>query len=97
MVANRGGRTRCWATVSHDWQDSSAWFNTRRVGETTSGFKVLIEDQTDRVIGAHLLGPHADEMINVFAVAIRLGIRARDLKQTLFAYPTHGSDIRFML
>ncbi|PYM32624.1 MAG: NAD(P)/FAD-dependent oxidoreductase [Candidatus Rokuibacteriota bacterium] len=79
------------------WQDSSAWFNTRRVGETTSGFKVLIEEQTDRIIGAHLLGPHADEMINVFAVAIRLGIPARDLKQTLFAYPTHGSDIRFML
>jgi glutathione reductase (NADPH) len=80
-----------------NWQDSSAWFNTRRVGETTSGFKVLIEEQTDRIIGAHLLGPHADEMINVFAVAIRLGIPARDLKQTLFAYPTHGSDIRFML
>jgi glutathione reductase (NADPH) len=80
-----------------NWRDSSAWFNTRRVGETTSGFKVLIEEQTDRIIGAHLLGPHADEMINVFAVAIRLGIPARDLKQTLFAYPTHGSDIRFML
>jgi glutathione reductase (NADPH) len=80
-----------------NWQDSSAWFNTRRVGETTSGFKVLIEEQTDRIVGAHLLGPHADEMINVFAVAIRLGIPARDLKQTLFAYPTHGSDIRFML
>jgi glutathione reductase (NADPH) len=80
-----------------NWQDSSGWFNTRRVGETTSGFKVLIEEQTDRIIGAHLLGPHADEMINVFAVAIRLGIPARDLKQTPFAYPTHGSDIRFML
>jgi glutathione reductase (NADPH) len=80
-----------------NWQESSAWFNTRRVGETTSGFKVLIEEQTDRIVGAHLLGPHADEMINVFAVAIRLGIPARDLKQTLFAYPTHGSDIRFML
>jgi glutathione reductase (NADPH) len=80
-----------------NWQDSSGWFNTRRVGETTSGFKVLIEDETDRIIGAHLLGPHADEMINVFAVAIRLGIPARDLKQTPFAYPTHSSDIRFML
>jgi glutathione reductase (NADPH) len=80
-----------------NWQDSSQWFNTRRVGETTSGFKVLIEEQTDRIIGAHLLGPHADELINVFAVAIRLGIPARDVKQTPFAYPTHGSDIRFML
>ena len=58
---------------------------------------MLVEEQTDRIIGAHLLGPHADEMINVFAVAIRLGIPARDLKQTPFAYPTHGSDIRFML
>ncbi len=80
-----------------NWQDTSAWFNTRRVGETVSGYKVLIEEQTDRIIGAHLLGPHADEMINVFAVAIRLGIPARDVKQTLFAYPTHSSDIRFML
>jgi glutathione reductase (NADPH) len=80
-----------------NWKDSSAWFNTRRVGETTSGFKVLIEEQTGRILGAHLLGPHADEIINVFAVAIRLGIPAADLKQTLFAYPTFGSDIRFML
>jgi glutathione reductase (NADPH) len=80
-----------------NWQDTSAWFNTRRVGETVSGYKVLIEEQTDRIIGAHLLGPHADETINVFAVAIRLGIPARDLKQTLFSYPTQSSDIRFML
>jgi glutathione reductase (NADPH) len=80
-----------------NWQDTSGWYNTRRVGETTSGFKVLIEEQTDRIIGAHLLGPSADETINVFAVAIRLGIPARDLKQTPFAYPTHSSDIRFML
>jgi glutathione reductase (NADPH) len=78
-------------------QDTSGWFNTRRVGETVSGFKVLIEEETDRVLGAHLLGPHADEVINLFAVAIRLGLRADDLKETLYAYPTSGSDIRFML
>ena len=78
-------------------QDTSSWFNTRRVGETTSGFKVLIEQDTDRVIGAHLLGPHAEETINLFAAAIRLGIPASDLGQVLFAYPTFGSDIRFMV
>ena len=78
-------------------QDTSGWFNTRRVGETVSGFKVLIEEETDRVLGAHLLGPHADEVINLFAVAIRLGLRADALKETLYAYPTYGSDIRFML
>jgi glutathione reductase (NADPH) len=78
-------------------QDTSGWFNTRRVGETTSRFKVLIEEGTDRVLGAHLLGPHADEVINLFAVAIRLRIRATELKEVLFAYPTTGSDVRSML
>ena len=78
-------------------QDTSGWFHTRRVGETVSGFKVLVEEETDRVVGAHLLGPHADEVINLFAVAIRLGLRADALKDTLYAYPTYGSDIRFML
>jgi glutathione reductase (NADPH) len=77
-------------------QDTSGWFNTRRVGETTSRFKVLVEEGTDRVLGAHLLGPHADEVINLFALAIRLRIPATELKQVLFAYPTTGSDIRFM-
>lgn len=79
------------------WQDTSGWFNTRRVGETVSGFKVLVEEGTDRILGAHLLGPNAAEVINLFAVAIRLRIPADDLKQVIFAYPTSGSDIRFML
>lgn len=78
-------------------QDTSGWFNTRRVGETVSGFKVLIEEGSGRVIGAHLLGPHADEVINLFALAVRSRIRAEELQQALYAYPTHGSDIRFMV
>jgi glutathione reductase (NADPH) len=79
------------------WQDTSSWFNTRRVGETASGFKLLVEEGTGRILGAHLLGPEAAEVINLFAIAIRLRISADDLKQVLFAYPTYGSDIRFML
>ena len=78
-------------------QDTSGWFHTRRVGETASGFKVLIEEGTDHILGAHLLGPHAEEVINLFAVAIRLRLPARELKEVLFAYPTSSSDVRFML
>jgi glutathione reductase (NADPH) len=81
--------------VNH--QDTSGWFHTRRVGETASGCKVLIEEGTDRIVGAHVLGPHAEEVINVLALAIRFRIPARDLKEVLFAYPTSGSDVRFML
>jgi glutathione reductase (NADPH) len=79
------------------YQDTSAWFNTRRVGETTSAFKVLVEEGTDRVLGAHLLGPRADETINLFATAIRLGIPAGELREVIFAYPTFGCDVRFMV
>ena len=78
-------------------QDTSTSFNTRRVGETASGFKVLIEEGSDRILGAHVLGPNAAEVINLFAIAIRLRVPAADLKQVMYAYPTSGSDIRFML
>jgi len=79
------------------WRDTSGWFSTRRLGEGVSAYKVLIEEPGDRILGAHLLGPGADEAINVFATAIRLGIRATDLKQVIFAYPTTGGDIPHML
>jgi glutathione reductase (NADPH) len=62
-----------------------------------SGHKVLVEDESRRILGAHLLGPHAEEVINIFAVAVRFGIRADELKQILFAYPTSASDVVHML
>lgn len=79
------------------WQDTSGWFNTIRVGETASGSKVLIEEGTGRILGAHLLGPNAGEVINLFALAIRHRLPADALEQVLFAYPTSGWDVRFML
>ena len=77
--------------------ETSQWFSSLRMGEPTSGFKVLVEEGSQRILGAHLLGPHAEEVINVFAVAVRCGIRADELKQVLFAYPTNASDIVHML
>jgi glutathione reductase (NADPH) len=76
---------------------ASEWYTARRVAEPTYGFKVLIEEQTERVLGAHLVGPHADEVINLFALAISNGLTAGDLKATMFAYPTGASDIGYML
>ena len=48
-------------------------------------------------MGAHLLGPHADEVINVFAVAMQAGMTATALKEMLLAYPTTSSDLYYML
>ncbi len=81
--------------VKHE--NTSGWYSSRRVAETCSGFKVLVEEGSDRILGAHLLGPEAGETINLLAFAIRSGLRAPDLKHMIFAYPTHASDIPYML
>ena len=62
-----------------------------------TGFKTLVEEGTDRILGAHLLGLHAEEVINIFALAIRMGLRASDLKHMVYAYPTSASDVSSML
>jgi len=76
---------------------ASNWYTARRVAETVYGFKVMIEEETDRVLGAHVVGPGADEVINLFGLAIRHQLTAHDLKTTIFAYPTGASDIASML
>jgi len=76
---------------------TSTWYSSRRVAEKYSGYKVMVEEGTDRILGAHLLGGEADEVINLFALAIRSGIRATDLKHTIFSYPTRASDLPYML
>lgn len=76
---------------------SSDWYAARRVNEEAAGFKVLVDEDTDQVLGAHLLGPHADEVINVFALAMRAQVPATRLAQVLFAYPTGASELDYML
>jgi glutathione reductase (NADPH) len=76
---------------------ASDWFTARQAAEPVYGFKILVEEQTERILGAHLVGAHADEVINLFALAIRQGLNAGDLRTTMFAYPTGASDIGYML
>ncbi len=77
--------------------DTSDWYSSRRVGFRHTGFKTLVEEGTGRILGAHLLGPHAEEVINLFGLAIRTGLTATDLTHMLYAYPTSASDIGSML
>ncbi|MXO62743.1 MULTISPECIES: dihydrolipoyl dehydrogenase family protein [Erythrobacteraceae] len=73
------------------------WFSARRLNEEIYGHKVLVETGTGRILGAHLVGPDADELINIFGLAIRHGLNADDIKSTMFAYPTAASDAGSML
>jgi glutathione reductase (NADPH) len=73
------------------------WLSARRLAERVYGYMTLVEDGTGQILGAHIVGPHADEVINLFAVAIRHGLAATDLRTTMFAYATGASDIGYML
>src|SRR5713101_2285683 len=78
-------------------EDTSGWYSSRRVALPHTGFKTLVEEPSGRILGAHLLGLHAEEVINLFGLAIRTGMRANDLKEMVYAYPTSASDIGSML
>jgi glutathione reductase (NADPH) len=73
------------------------WYTARRVAEKVYGYKTIVAEDSGRILGAHLVGPHVDEVINLFSLAIRHGLTVEDLKTTMFAYPTGASDIGYML
>jgi glutathione reductase (NADPH) len=77
--------------------DTSSWYSARRVAEPASMYKILIEKGSGRILGAHLLGPEADEFANVFALAVRAGMHSDVLKEALFVYPTQASNMASML
>ena len=79
------------------YEDTSGWYSSRRISMEYSGFKVLVEEPSNRILGAHLFGPHAEEVINLFALAIRAGLRAADLKTMPYAYPSSSSDMSYMV
>ena len=77
--------------------DTGGWYSNMRVGEECAGVKVLIDDASDEILGAHLLGPETAEVVNLFGLAIRLGLKTRELKTMVSAYPSVGSDFGSML
>ena len=73
------------------------WFTALQAAEKVYGYKTIVDKATGKILGAHLRGPHAEETINLFALAVRHGLTAMDLKETIFAYPTAASDVGYML
>jgi glutathione reductase (NADPH) len=77
--------------------DTSGWFTSRRVGLTHTWTKVVVERGSDRIVGAHVLGANAEEVIATFAVAMAAGVPASTLRRALWPYPTSSSDIAYVV
>lgn len=73
------------------------WFNAKRVNMEEYAYKTLVDNKTGLILGAHLIGPEASEIINMFAMAICGKLTCSDIKTMIYAYPTWGSDIKGMI
>ena len=65
-----------------------------RIQDETEGFiKIISEEKTGKLIGAHIIGPKATELISVFTLAMSSGLNIEQLKNTIFAHPTLSEAI----
>jgi glutathione reductase (NADPH) len=76
--------------------DMRDWLSGRTYAETAAWAKVLVDKPTDRIIGAHILGHASEELIHVFALAMKHGITAGDIKELVYGFPTFSADIKSM-
>jgi len=73
------------------------WFSARTYAETRAYAKVVVDADSDLILGAHMVGHGAEELINIFALAKAHGITATAIRDFIFAYPSFASDIKHML
>jgi dihydrolipoamide dehydrogenase len=84
-----------------DWEASERGIRTRvgrflyralgrshTIGEITGMVKVITEAEGGRIVGVHIVGPHASDMVHEAAMAMRFGARAEDVAGMIHAHPT---------
>lgn len=77
--------------------DMTGWFSGKSFAESVAWAKVIIDEETDAILGAHLVGHNAEDLIQIFGLAMQHGISASALKASHFAYPAFSSDIKNLL
>ncbi|KAF0145017.1 MAG: dihydrolipoamide dehydrogenase [Nitrospirae bacterium] len=58
------------------------------MGEISGFIKIIAEKKSDKILGAHIIGPHASDLIHEFAVAMHGGLTVKDIAETIHAHPT---------
>ena len=77
--------------------DMREWLSGRTYAEPAAWVKVISERDSGRILGAHIVGHSGDDLIHMFALAMRHGITTRDFSEMVYAYPTFASDVRYMM
>ena len=59
-------------------------------------FKLVVDDTTDRIVGAHMIGPDAPEILQVLAVAVKARLRKSQLDECVAIHPTMAEELVLM-
>lgn len=73
------------------------WFSAKHRNEKIYAYKVLVDEKTDFILGAHLIGCEVGDLINLFTMAIQGELTASQVREMIFVYPTRSHDIKSML
>ncbi|HBH62285.1 MAG TPA: dihydrolipoyl dehydrogenase [Nitrospiraceae bacterium] len=63
------------------------------MGEIAGMFKIISEEGTDKILGAHIIGPHASDLVHEIAVAMEKGLTVKDIARTIHAHPTLAEGV----
>lgn len=77
--------------------DLTGWLSARTFAESAAWSRVLVEEETDRILGAQMVGHAGEELIHIFALAMQHGITATQLRQAVYGFPTFSADIKSMV
>ncbi len=77
--------------------DMSQWLSARTYAEPMAWSKIIVDEASDKILGAHMVGHSGEELIHIFALAMKHGITASALSETVFGFPTFSADIKSML
>lgn len=86
-ASNRGLKAKA-SKLSYDSNPAAGVRN-----ETEGMVKVVYEETTDRILGVHVIGAHAEDIIQIAAVAIKGGLKKSDLGSMHYVFPTIGGAI----
>jgi dihydrolipoamide dehydrogenase len=58
------------------------------IGEITGFIKIVSDATSDKLLGAHIIGPHASDLIHEATLAIKAGLKTKDIAETIHSHPT---------
>lgn len=63
------------------------------IGEISGFVKIIAEESTDKIVGGHIIGPHASDLIHEIVVAMKRGLTVKDIADSIHAHPTLAEGI----